>query len=292
MEIKLFSIIVPHFNSPNLLRRLLESIHLCEDTEVIVVDDNSTDSLYEYSKLKNEYEPKGVIFLESNSEERSAGTCRNIGLKKATGKWVLFADADDYFSPDFRKIILDDVNREEDVIFYFPSSIDSATGKNSDRHVPFVDILQAYLKDRSEENELQIRFSLVAPWAKMIRRNLLLDNDILFETTRVANDVLFCRKVGVYSKTIAVSEKILYVVTTTPGSLTTAKNISSFEMRLEVFIRSTKFLRSHLDRKVYRKAHVNGSYFVHKCRQDKLGLIELIRTVIILIINGILPVNI
>ncbi|MBQ5474281.1 MAG: glycosyltransferase, partial [Lachnospiraceae bacterium] len=40
----LFSIIIPHYNIPDLLMRCLKSIPVSEDIQVIVVDDNSTDA--------------------------------------------------------------------------------------------------------------------------------------------------------------------------------------------------------------------------------------------------------
>lgn len=40
----LFSIIIPHYDIPDLLMRCLESIPVSEDIQVIVVDDNSADA--------------------------------------------------------------------------------------------------------------------------------------------------------------------------------------------------------------------------------------------------------
>lgn len=40
----LFSIIIPHYNIPDLLMRCLKSIPVSEDIQVIVVDDNSADA--------------------------------------------------------------------------------------------------------------------------------------------------------------------------------------------------------------------------------------------------------
>jgi len=39
-----FSIIIPHYNIPDLLMRCLKSIPVCGDIQVIVVDDNSPDA--------------------------------------------------------------------------------------------------------------------------------------------------------------------------------------------------------------------------------------------------------
>ena len=44
MDKPLFSIIIPHFDIPDLLMRCLKSIPVSEDIQVIVVDDNSPDA--------------------------------------------------------------------------------------------------------------------------------------------------------------------------------------------------------------------------------------------------------
>ena len=44
MNIPSISIIIPHYNIPDLLMRCLKSIPISEDIQVIVVDDNSPDA--------------------------------------------------------------------------------------------------------------------------------------------------------------------------------------------------------------------------------------------------------
>ena len=43
MDVK-YSIIIPHYNNPELLMRCLKSIPVSEDIQVIVVDDNSPNA--------------------------------------------------------------------------------------------------------------------------------------------------------------------------------------------------------------------------------------------------------
>src|SRR5699024_5954198 len=100
-KMKQVSIIIPHFNSVKLLEKLLLSIPKYNDIEVIVIDDNSTEGIEKFSILKKSVEFEHIKFLMNNTGVQSAGTCRNIGLKAATGKWILFADSDDYFLPGF-----------------------------------------------------------------------------------------------------------------------------------------------------------------------------------------------
>ena len=86
------SIVIPAFNSQNTIGRLLKSIKISKDVkfneiEVIVVDDKSEDETI--VAVKN-WKVK-IIALKENSGPAKA---RNIGVKYARGKVVLFLDAD------------------------------------------------------------------------------------------------------------------------------------------------------------------------------------------------------
>ena len=75
-----YSIIIPHHNIPNLLQRLLDSIPVRSDTEVIVIDDGSSEDVVK--KLK-EFEKSylNTRFIYSK-ESKGGGAARNIGIKK------------------------------------------------------------------------------------------------------------------------------------------------------------------------------------------------------------------
>ena len=102
------SVIIPHYNSAKRLIRLLNTLEDSEDIEIIVIDDKSTETLYDLEQqiLKRD----NTIILNNSSENKGAGVSRNIGLEAATGDWLLFADADDYFLENASFLRLDDVN--------------------------------------------------------------------------------------------------------------------------------------------------------------------------------------
>lgn len=93
------SVVVPVYNAQDYLKQCLDSIlsQSMSDIEVICVDDGSTDDslciLEEYRK-KDE---RVSIFKQAHMY---AGTARNTGIKKASGKYIIFWDADDFFEPD------------------------------------------------------------------------------------------------------------------------------------------------------------------------------------------------
>lgn len=89
------SVIVPVYNTSKYLRKCLESLvnQTLKDIEIIVINDCSTDSskqiLDEYKKYQN-------IKIINNDINKGIGYTRNVGLKSANGKYVLFIDSDDY----------------------------------------------------------------------------------------------------------------------------------------------------------------------------------------------------
>lgn len=93
------SLIIPVFNAEKYLKDLLESIIKqtmnFKEIEVIMVDDVSTDNSRD---IMDEYANKYDNFISVKLEEnhKIAGTARNKGMEIAHGKYLMFADADDF----------------------------------------------------------------------------------------------------------------------------------------------------------------------------------------------------
>jgi len=92
-----FSVIIPAYNSASTLERAIESvIHQSEPPhEVIVVDDASPDDV---GSVVARYGAR-VLHLR---RDRNAGVsaARNFGAEHATGDWLAFLDADDWYLPN------------------------------------------------------------------------------------------------------------------------------------------------------------------------------------------------
>ena len=240
------SVIIPHYNSADSLRRLLNSIFIsgAENIEVIVVDDNSNQDIEKLDEIKKQFVPR-TMFFSNTSGQNSAGTCRNIGLDHASGKWVIFCDADDLLCNDWYETVSEDFDRNEDVIFYPPKSIDLQTGKPCGREIPYVKKIDDYLKG-VKGAESRLRYNWFVPWSKMISRQLIEGNNIRFEPVMYSNDVLFSSKVGSCSKKIRVNNKAIYCVTRSVGGLTDVKNRASLFVRDDVAIRNHLYLKDRI----------------------------------------------
>ena len=238
-----FSIIIPHKDIPDLLMRCLRSIPVSEDIQVIVVDDNSVGAdtyLERYSELSRPY----LEFVRT-TKGGGAGYARNVGLEHAKGKWILFADADDFFVDDMSEIIYSLVDSEADVIYFKNKAVLSDNISIRANRSSYLNVrIDQYLADG---DEWPVRFKTYVPWCKLIKRNLIVKNNIRFDELMYSNDVYFSLLTGYYSKIIEVVTRVLYVVTARSNSL--AANFCSkpgeLEQRAEVAFRRDVFLLQH-----------------------------------------------
>ena len=239
----MFSIIIPHKEIPDLLMRCLRSIPVSEDIQVIVVDDNSTGAdtyLDKYPELSRPY----LEFVRT-TKGGGAGYARNIGLDRAKGKWILFADADDFFVEDLNDIIYSFVDSEADVIFFKNKAVLSDnTNIKSDRCSYINKNIDKYL---AYGDEWPIRAKMYVPWGKMIKRSLIVKNNIRFDEIKYSNDVHFSLLVGYYAEKIVVADRVIYILTCRSNSLAAdfCSKPGELEMRAEVAFRQDVFLLQH-----------------------------------------------
>ena len=238
-----FSIIIPHYDIPDLLMRCLKSIPVSEDIQVIVVDDNSADAdtyLERYPELSRPY----LEFIRT-TKGGGAGYARNVGIERAKGKWTLFADADDFFIEDMHDIICTYVNSEADVIYFKNKAVLSDnTNIKSDRSSYVNKNIDQYLADG---DEWPLRAKMPVPWGKMIKRSLIIKHDIRFDEIKCLEDKYFSLLVGYYADRIKASNRILYVVTSRPNSLMAVfrSKPEEIEQSAEVAFRCDKFMYQH-----------------------------------------------
>jgi glycosyltransferase involved in cell wall biosynthesis len=279
------TIIIPHFNDSDALVELLVTIPKNPKIQIIVVDDNSTKSKLEFEKLKNQY--RHVEFYTNDSNKKGAGACRNIGMKKASGKWVLFADSDDFFMKDFFITIQKYLTSSYDIVYFKPTSILKTTNNTSCRHIGYEMLIVNFLQRKDDISELKLRYEYIVPWSKLFLRKFLLDNYIWFDDVIAANDVMFSTKAGHYAKNIFASDDYIYCVTDRSGSLTKNKSEEVYFARLYTHIRRSDFLRSHLSKREYKILRIGGRGFLKVAVQNRLGIRVFIKTLFLLIKNQI-----
>ena len=174
-----YSVIIPHKNVPHLLSRCLLSIPVRDDIEIIVVDDNSSKDFVDFDNFPGQND-KNVICLFPK-DGKGAGYARNLGLQHAKGKWIMFADADDFFEESAFDAFDKYKDSQADVImFKVTSRYSDDLNKNGGREYynPYID---AYIND--EIDAVHLLLKSVSPWAKIVMRDFLAYFNMSFEQT-------------------------------------------------------------------------------------------------------------
>ena len=213
----LLTIIIPHKDTPTLLRRCIASIPNRQDIQTIVVDDQSGD----VKAVRDLEEMFPAVTFIYNDKQVGPGFSRNIGLEKAEGEWVIFADADDYFEDNFGAF-LDSIalDASADIIYLKSRSIDLDTGKESNRADYYNGLVDRFLRHEWRSAE-RILLSYDVPWGKIMRNKVIQENTIRFPQMTVGEDTVFSVTLATKVRHVKAYNQVMYVVTSHLGSLTT-----------------------------------------------------------------------
>ena len=110
------SIITPVFNSSKFLEQTIDSVfsQTFSDWEWMITDDSSSDDSVEMIQKLNDRRIK-LIIAEKNG---GAGHARNLSLEKASGRFITFLDADDFWQPNFLEEMVSFMKKENAELAY------------------------------------------------------------------------------------------------------------------------------------------------------------------------------
>ncbi|WP_282774187.1 glycosyltransferase family 2 protein [Phaeodactylibacter xiamenensis] len=120
------SIVIPNYNCASLIERCLDSVFDQIgnfDLEVVLIDDGSTDNSLELLKSYS----KQLIVLEQKNQGPAAA--RNAGIEIATGKYLAFLDADDYWESTFLQETVSFLEENENAIAVSVGQVHKIPGK-------------------------------------------------------------------------------------------------------------------------------------------------------------------
>lgn len=237
-----YTVIIPHRNTPDLLERCLRSIPERKDIDVLVIDDNSDEQYVE--QAANVCHQRSNVRFTATKEGLGAGYARNVGLRQVEdSKWLLFADADDYFLPQAWQIFDAHLDDRAELIYFHSTCVYSDTGLPGDRHLQLIEKVDDFLDNPYHITEGQLRYNSHEPVGKMVRASMVFDNHLEFEQTRWGNDVHFSTLVGVYARSVAACKEEVYCITIARGSLVHQHSLESRRCRYEVILRNNAYLR-------------------------------------------------
>jgi glycosyltransferase involved in cell wall biosynthesis len=94
----LVSVIIPCYNCKDYIRETVESVlrQTYKNFEIILIDDGSTDGLFE--ACEDFFHVNNVMYI--HKENGGPASARNLGIAKSNGEFIAFLDSDDLWSPN------------------------------------------------------------------------------------------------------------------------------------------------------------------------------------------------
>lgn len=228
-----YTFIIPHKNTPSLLKKCLDSIPIKDDVQVIIVDDNSDPKIVDFDNFPGKDRTNTIVVFDKTG--KGAGNARNVALDQITDtKWLVFSDSDDYFTPYLSEAMDKYVKSDYDMVYFKRHSVYVGTDKPATRHQKANSRIDSAL---STGDDSIIRYKDLAPVCKFVSYKIVKEHDIRFEPIPVSNDAMFFLIVGCSIKSLMIDPNPIYVVTEREGSLMKQYNKAAIECRYYTSVR-------------------------------------------------------
>ena len=229
------SVIVPVYNCEEYIGTTLDSIinQDFKNFEVIVIDDGSTDKSLE---IINEKLSKSLISHQIIHQENSGvSSARNAGISKATGKYLVFIDGDDYVTGNHLSELY---NGKSDF------SLVQFIKKDGDRLSTPYHFSREFM---SCEDFIKKELNMEMPFTfcqLMYKTSIIKDNGIKFNPDLVyGEDIDFALRALIYGDEVTISNEATYYYLQHPQSAINTSEFRRFEV-IEIFEGIADFYKS------------------------------------------------
>lgn len=250
------SVIVPTYNVERYVEACLASIlnQTYESIELIVIDDGSTDTTPYLLK-----QHPGDFRLILNQENKKQGAARNEGLAQATGKYILFVDADDLLVPEAVQVLVAVAEREQADLVRFNADViqqhlhpDTAVNQYNFSHVLEEEVLYT-----GKQLWSVLRKSYhPSPCLYMTKRAVLMEENVRFPEGIIHEDEWFTLKLFTVVGSMSYVNQALYQrryrLASTMTDRSNLQKLRSFESYKEILHRMTE-LYHELEQPAERK---------------------------------------
>ena len=299
------SIIVPVYNVENYIERCLNSLvnQTFKDIEIITINDGSTDKSLE---LINKYVKEDIRVSVIDLGDEGVSYCRNLGIEKANGKYIMFVDSDDWI--DFNMVevmykkaeennidlvmcsyIREFKDHSKEKIFNLPEEIIYKEDKVKN------ELLRKLVGPVKEElSNPEMLDALGTVWGKLYRADIFKENKINFVDLKEigsAEDTLFNIFTFNYlSKVMFLNKPMYHYWRDNPKSVTSQYNPKLKEQRKVFFKYISDFIKENNFGQVFEEALNNrictsvlGLGLIECSKNNKISRINKIKNIKIII---------
>ena len=216
----MISVIIPVYKVEAYLDKCVQSVigQTYKDLEIILVDDGSPDRC---PQMCDEWALKDSRIRVLHQRNRGLSAARNTGIRAAKGKWLYFLDSDDWIIPECITLMMDCVNRHPDVEMVQGGVLSNDKGYAKWFSIENKHNVPDYSNNRDWINLMLLRqeILIVTAWNKLIRRDIVLDNDLFFEEGALNEDEMWSFLLSKFINVIAICKKNTYYYNIREGSI-------------------------------------------------------------------------
>lgn len=203
------SVVIPVYNDEDYLCECIDSIEnqTLKDFEIILVNDGSTDRT---SEIIQNYASHNSNIKVINQNNLGAAEARNKGLEAASGKYIIFLDADDFFEPNMLEQLYENAeNNKSEVVIFDADKYDTINGKFSQMNILQMNLFpKKKVFSSSDIPDNIFRCINPAPWTKFYRKSFILDLGIKYQNLPNSNDLFFNVSALLGAERISVVNKV------------------------------------------------------------------------------------
>lgn len=192
------SIIIPVYNRENYIMKCINSIQMInsKQIEIIIIDDGSQDRSLEICQQLMKNDSRIKLVSQQNAGVSSA---RNLGLKNASGKYIMFVDSDDMVLSETINYFLS-MDTESDIYLFDYYMIDSICNKYCTRETENT-VIDIFLKRKSN-----------MIWNNIYKADVIKKRGLRFqEKMKMGEDLIFNLNFALAARNFCYIKKPLYV---------------------------------------------------------------------------------
>ena len=236
------SIIIPVYNVEKYLQRCIDSLRAqtYTNTEMIFVDDGSTDSSYQILQQAEKTDSRIRVFSQENAGPSAA---RNLGMDHCNGEYIMFCDSDDTVEPTWTEKMVEAIHKYPDSLVTCGFRRLDETGNTLKVHT-----MPSGLYDKSEYFQYYHLGLSGSSCIKIYRKDIILNNGLRFDSDCwYAEDAILNLDYLDYVKEIFILCEPLYNYYAYCSMDTLSRKVSYWQLR-KVFCRRAAYIeQKYLD---------------------------------------------
>lgn len=201
MKQQLISVIIAAYNVEKYIEKCIYSLleQSYSSFELIIIDDGSTDTT---GLLCDKMEKEDARIHVYHTRNNGVSEARNIGIKRAKGKYITFVDADDFVARDFLNVLSSGMGKGQLSIIDFYYVKEDRVYTNSKNRGNELQLTNIEALEKIYSSDLFQGYI----WNKMFLREIINNENLEFnKNIKIWEDLLFC--VAYLSKI----EKVVYI---------------------------------------------------------------------------------